>query len=139
MKIKNKENVIVLSYYKEDKLDLSIKVEEKLKEYCEYKNYKVLEIIRKIYHNNIETILNDIISINPKDINKIIIYDINDIATSDKEIVMFESLFNIVNIELETINQGIIGNNLKSNCIIIDDNIKEQNKQFIICEDSPFD
>ena len=139
MKIKNKENVIVLSYYKEDKLDLSIKVEEKLKEYCEYKNYKVLEIIRKIYHNNIETILNDIISINPKDINKIIIYDVNDIATSDKEIVMFESLFNIVNIELETINQGIIGNNLKSNCIIIDDNIKEQNKQFIICEDSPFD
>lgn len=139
MKIKNKENVIVLPYYKEDKLDLSIKVEEKLKEYCEYKNYKVLEIIRKIYHNNIETILNDIISINPKDINKIIIYDINDIATSDKEIVMFESLFNIVNIELETINQGIIGNNLKSNCIIIDDNIKEQNKQFIICEDSPFD
>ena len=139
MKIKNKENVIVLSYYKEDKLDLSIKVEEKLKEYCEYKNYKVLEIIRKIYHNNIETILNDIISINPKDINKIIIYDINYIATSDKEIVMFESLFNIVNIELETINQGIIGNNLKSNCIIIDDNIKEQNKQFIICEDSPFD
>ena len=92
-----------------------------------------------MYHNNIETILNDIISINPKDINKIIIYDINDIATSDKEIVMFESLFNIVNIELETINQGIIGNNLKSNCIIIDDNIKEQNKQFIICEDSPFD
>ena len=98
MKIKNKENVIVLSYYKEDKLDLSIKIEEKLKEYCEYKNYKVLEIIRKIYHNNIETILNDIISINPKDINKIIIYDINDIATSDKEIVMFDSLFNIVNI-----------------------------------------
>lgn len=139
MKIKNKENVIVLSYYKEDKLDLSIKIEEKLKEYCEYKNYKVLEIIRKIYHNNIETILNDIISINLKDINKIIIYDINDIATSDKEIVMFESLFNIVNIELETINKGIIGKNLKSNCIIIDDNIKEQNKQFIICEDSPFD
>ena len=98
MKIKNKENVIVLSYYKEDKLDLSIKIEEKLKEKCEYKNYKVLEIIRKIYHNNIETILNDIISINPKDINKIIIYDINDIATSDKEIVMFDSLFNIVNI-----------------------------------------
>lgn len=127
MKIKNKENVIVLSYYKEDKLDLSIKIEEKLKEYCEYKNYKVLEIIRKVYRNNIETILNDIISINPKDINKIIIYDINDIATSDKEIVMFESLFNIVNIELETINQGIIGNNLKSNCIIIDDNIFDEN------------
>lgn len=138
MKIKNKENVIVLSYYKEDKLDLSIKIEEKLKEYCEYKNYKVLEIIRKVYHNNIETILNDIISINPKDINKIIIYDINDIATSDKEIVMFESLFNIVNIELETINQGIIGNNLKSNCIIIDDNIFDENQQFIICEDTPF-
>lgn len=138
MKIKNKENVIVLSYYKEDKLDLSIKIEEKLKEYCEYKNYKVLEIIRKVYHNNIETILNDIISINPKDINKIIIYDINDIATNDKEIVMFESLFNIVNIELETINQGIIGNNLKSNCIIIDDNIFDENQQFIICEDTPF-
>lgn len=138
MKIKNKENVIVLSYYKEDKLDLSIKIEEKLKEYCEYKNYKVLEIIRKVYHNNIETILNDIISINPKDINKIIIYDINDIATSDKEIVMFESLFNIVNIELETINQGIIGNNLKSNCIIIDDNIFDESQQFIICEDTPF-
>lgn len=138
MKIKNKENVIVLSYYKEDKLDLSIKIEEKLKEYCEYKNYKVLEIIRKVYRNNIETILNDIISINPKDINKIIIYDINDIATSDKEIVMFESLFNIVNIELETINQGIIGNNLKSNCIIIDDNIFDENQQFIICEDTPF-
>lgn len=138
MKIKNKENVIVLSYYKEDKLDLSIKIEEKLKEYCEYKNYKVFEIIRKVYHNNIETILNDIISINPKDINKIIIYDINDIATSDKEIVMFESLFNIVNIELETINQGIIGNNLKSNCIIIDDNIFDENQQFIICEDTPF-
>lgn len=138
MKIKNKENVIVLSYYKEDKLDLSIKIEEKLKEYCEYKNYKVLEIIRKVYHNNIETILSDIISINPKDINKIIIYDINDIATSDKEIVMFESLFNIVNIELETINQGIIGNNLKSNCIIIDDNIFDENQQFIICEDTPF-
>lgn len=138
MKIKNKENVIVLSYYKEDKLDLSIKIEEKLKEYCEYKNYKVLEIIRKVYHNNIETILNDIISINPKDINKIIIYDINDIATSDKEIVMFESLFNIVNIELETINQGIIGNNLKSNCIIIDDNSFDENQQFIICEDTPF-
>ncbi len=138
MKIKNKGNVIVLSYYKEDKLDLSIKIEEKLKEYCEYKNYKVLEIIRKVYHNNIEIILNDIISINPKDINKIIIYDINDIATSDKEIVMFESLFNIVNIELETINQGIIGNNLKSNCIIIDDNIFDENQQFIICEDTPF-
>ncbi len=138
MKIKNKENVIVLSYYKEDKLDLSIKIEEKLKEYCEYKNYKVLEIIRKVYHNNIETILSGIISINPKDINKIIIYDINDIATSDKEIVMFESLFNIVNIELETINQGIIGNNLKSNCIIIDDNIFDENQQFIICEDTPF-
>lgn len=138
MKIKNKENVIFLSYYKEDKLDLSIKIEEKLKEYCEYKNYKVLEIIRKVYHNNIETILNDIISINPKDINKIIIYDINDIATSDKEIVMFESLFNIVNIELETINQGIIGNNLKSNCIIINDNIFDENQQFIICEDTPF-
>lgn len=138
MKTKNKENVIVLSYYKEDKLDLSIKIEEKLKEYCEYKNYKVIEIIRKVYHNNIETILNDIISINPKDINKIIIYDINDIATNDKEIVMFESLFNIVNIELETINQGIIGNNLKSNCIIIDDNIFNENQQFIICEDTPF-
>lgn len=52
---------------------------------------------------------------------------------------MFEVIFDIVNIELETINQGIIGKNLKSNCIIIDDNIKEQNKQFIICEDSPFD
>ena len=138
MKTKNKENVIVLSYYKEDKLDLSIKIEEKLKEYCEYKNYKVIEIIRKVYHNNIETILNDIISINPKDINKIIIYDINDIATNDKEIVMFESLFNIVNIEFETINQGIIGNNLKSNCIIIDDNIFNENQQFIICEDTPF-
>lgn len=138
MKIKNKENVIILSYYKEDNLELSINIEEKLKEYCEYKNYKVLEIIRKVYHNNIETILNDIISINPKDINKIIIYDINDIATSDKEIVMFESLFNIVNIELETINQGIIGNNLKSNCIIIDDNIFDENQQFIICEDTPF-
>ena len=138
MKTQNKENVIVLSYYKEDKLDLSIKIEEKLKEYCEYKNYKVIEIIRKVYHNNIETILNDIISINPKDINKIIIYDINDIATNDKEIVMFESLFNIVNIELETINQGIIGNNLKSNCIIIDDNIYNENQQFIICEDTPF-
>lgn len=138
MKIKNKENVIILSYYKEDNLDLSINIEEKLKEYCEYKNYKVLEIIRKVYHNNIETILNDIISINPKDINKIIIYDINDIATSDKEIVMFESLFNIVNIELETINQSIIGNNLKSNCIIIDDNIFDENQQFIICEDTPF-
>ena len=84
------------------------------------------------------TILSGIISINPKDINKIIIYDINDIATSDKEIVMFESLFNIVNIELETINQGIIGNNLKSNCIIIDDNIFDENQQFIICEDTPF-
>ena len=138
MKIKNKENVIILSYYKEDNLELSINIEEKLKEYCEYKNYKVLEIIRKVYHNNIETILNDIISINPKDINKIIIYDINDIATSYKEIVMFESLFNIVNIELETINQGIIGNNLKSNCIIIDDNIFDENQQFIICEDTPF-
>lgn len=138
MKIKNKENVIILSYYKEDNLELSINIEEKLKEYCEYKNYKVLEIIRKVYHNNIETILNDIISINQKDINKIIIYDINDIATSDKEIVMFESLFNIVNIELETINQGIIGNNLKSNCIIIDDNIFDENQQFIICEDTPF-
>lgn len=138
MKIKNKENVIILSYYKEDNLELSINIEEKLKEYCEYKNYKVLETIRKVYHNNIETILNDIISINPKDINKIIIYDINDIATSDKEIVMFESLFNIVNIELETINQGIIGNNLKSNCIIIDDNIFDENQQFIICEDTPF-
>lgn len=138
MKIKNKENVIILSNYKEDNLELSINIEEKLKEYCEYKNYKVLEIIRKVYHNNIETILNDIISINPKDINKIIIYDINDIATSDKEIVMFESLFNIVNIELETINRGIIGNNLKSNCIIIDDNIFDENQQFIICEDTPF-
>lgn len=51
---------------------------------------------------------------------------------------MFESLFNIVNIELETINQGIIGNNLKSNCIIIDDNIFDENQQFIICEDTPF-
>lgn len=138
MKIKNKENVIILSYYKEDNLELSINIEEKLKEYCEYKNYKVLEIIRKVYHNNIETILNDIISINPKDINKIIIYDINDIATSDKEIVMFESIFNIANVELETIKQGIIGNNLKSNCIIIDDNIFDENQQFIICEDTPF-
>lgn len=139
MKIKNKENVIVLSYYKEDKLDLSIKIEEKLKEYCEYKNYKVLEIIRKVYHNDIKTILDDVISINPEDVNKLIIYDINDIANCDKEMVMFEAIFDIANVELETINQGIIGKNLKSNCIIIDDNIKEQNKQFIICEDSPFD
>lgn len=138
MKIKNKENVIILSYYKEDNLELSINIEEKLKEYCEYKNYKVLEIIRKVYHNDIKTILDDVISINPEDVNKLIIYDINDIATSDKEIVMFESLFNIVNIELETINQGIIGNNLKSNCIIIDDNIFDENQQFIICEDTPF-
>ena len=139
MKIKNKENGIVLSYYKEDKLDLSIKIEEKLKEYCEYKNYKVLEIIRKVYHNDIKTILDDVISINPEDVNKLIIYDINDIANCDKEMVMFEAIFDIANVELETINQGIIGKNLKSNCIIIDDNIKEQNKQFIICEDSPFD
>lgn len=139
MKIKNKENVIVLSYYKEDKLDLSIKIEEKLKEYCEYKNYKVLEIIRKVYHNDIKIILDDVILINPEDVNKLIIYDINDIANCDKEIVMFEAIFDIANVELETINQGIIGKNLKSNCIIIDDNIKEQNKQFIICEDSPFD
>lgn len=34
MKIKNKENVIILSYYKEDNLELSINIEEKLKEYC---------------------------------------------------------------------------------------------------------
>ena len=139
MKIKNKENVIILSYYKEDNLELSINIEEKLKEYCEYNNYKVLEIIRKVYHNDIKTILDDVISINPEDVNKLIIYDINDIANCDKEIVMFEVIFDIVNVELETINQGIIGKNLKSNCIIIDDNIKEQNKQFIICEDSPFD
>lgn len=138
MKIKNKENVIILSYYKEDNLELSINIEEKLKEYCEYKNYKVSEIIRKVYHNNIETMLDDVISINPQDISKVIIYDINDIASSDKEIVMFEAIFNIANVELETIKQGIIGKNLKSNCIIIDDNIKEQNKQFIICEDLPF-
>ncbi len=139
MKIKNKENVIILSYYKEDNLELSINIEEKLKEYCEYKNYKVLEIIRKVYHNDIKTILDDVISINPEDVNKLIIYDINDIANCDKEMVMFEAIFDIANVELETINQGIIGKNLKSNCIIIDDNIKEQNKQFIICEDSPFD
>ena len=139
MKIKNKENVIILSYYKEDNLELSINIEEKLKEYCEYNNYKVLEIIRKVYHNDIKTILDDVISINPEDVNKLIIYDINDIANCDKEIVMFEAIFDIANLELETINQGIIGKNLKSNCIIIDDNIKEQNKQFIICEDSPFD
>lgn len=139
MKIKNKENVIILSYYKEDNLELSINIEEKLKEYCEYNNYKVLEIIRKVYHNDIKTILDDVLSINPEDVNKLIIYDINDIANCDKEIVMFEAIFDIANVELETINQGIIGKNLKSNCIIIDDNIKEQNKQFIICEDSPFD
>ncbi len=139
MKIKNKENVIILSYYKEDNLELSINIEEKLKEYCEYNNYKVLEIIRKVYYNDIKTILDDVISINPEDVNKLIIYDINDIANCDKEIVMFEAIFDIANVELETINQGIIGKNLKSNCIIIDDNIKEQNKQFIICEDSPFD
>lgn len=138
MKIKNKENVVILSYYKEDNLELSINIEEKLKEYCEYKNYKVSEIIRKIYHNNIETMLDDVISINPQDISKVIIYDINDIASSDKEIVMFEAIFNIANVELETIKQGIIGKNLKSNCIIIDDNILEENKQFIICEDLPF-
>ena len=138
MKIKNKENVIILSYYKEDNLELSINIEEKLKEYCEYKNYKVSEIIRKVYHNNIETMLDDVISINPQDISKVIIYDINDIATSDKEIVMYEAIFNIANVELETIKQGIIGKNLKSNCIIIDDNVLEENKQFIICEDLPF-
>ena len=138
MKIKNKENVIILSYYKEDNLELSINIEEKLKEYCEYKNYKVSKIIRKVYHNNIETILDNIISINPQDISKVIIYDINDIANSDKEIVMFEAIFNIANVELETIKQGIIGKNLKSNCIIIDDNIFDENQQFIICEDLPF-
>lgn len=138
MKIKNKENVVILSYYKEDNLELSINIEEKLKGYCEYKNYKVSEIIRKIYHNNIETMLDDVISINPQDISKVIIYDINDIASSDKEIVMFEAIFNIANVELETIKQGIIGKNLKSNCIIIDDNVLEENKQFIICEDLPF-
>lgn len=138
MKIKNKENVIILSYYKEDNLELSINIEEKLKEYCEYKNYKVSEIIRKVYHNNIETMLDDVISKNPQNISKVIIYDINDIASSDKEIVMFEAIFNIANVELETIKQGIIGKNLKSNCIIIDDNVLEENKQFIICEDLPF-
>lgn len=138
MKIKNKENVVILSYYKEDNLELSINIEEKLKEYCEYKNYKVSEIIRKVYHNNIETMLDDVISINPQDISKVIIYDINDMASSDKEIVMFEAIFNIANVELETIKQGIIGKNLKSNCIIIDDNVLEENKQFIICEDLPF-
>ena len=53
--------------------------------------------------------------------------------------ILMQAIFDIANVELETINQGIIGKNLKSNCIIIDDNIKEQNKQFIICEDSPFD
>lgn len=138
MKIKNKENVVILSYYKEDNLELSINIEKKLKEYCEYKNYKVSEIIRKVYHNNIETMLDDVISINPQDISKVIIYDINDIASSDKEIVMFEAIFNIANVELETIKQGIIGNNLKSNCIIIDDNIFDENQQFIIYEDTPF-
>ena len=119
-------------------MELSINIEEKLKEYCEYKNYKVSEIIRKVYHNNIETMFDDVISINPQDISKVIIYDINDIASSDKEIVMFEAIFNIANVELETIKQGIIGKNLKSNCIIIDDNVLEENKQFIICEDLPF-
>ena len=135
MKIKNKENVIILSYYKEDNLELSINIEEKLKEYCEYKNYKVSEIITSPLP---EGGMDDVISINPQDISKVIIYDINDIASSDKEIVMFEAIFNIANVELETIKQGIIGKNLKSNCIIIDDNVLEENKQFIICEDLPF-
>ena len=138
MKIKNKESVIILSYYNEENLELSINIEEKLKEYCEYRNYKVAEIIRKVYHNDIKTILDDVISINPDDKNKLIIYDINDMASCDKEVVMFEAIFDIVNIELETIKQGVIGKNLKSNCILIDDNILEQNKQFIICEDTPF-
>ena len=32
MKIKNKESVIILSYYNEENLELSINIEEKLKE-----------------------------------------------------------------------------------------------------------
>lgn len=140
-----KENVVIYADYDEESLNYSIEREEMLKKYCDSNKYNVIKIIRNIQHwkiaDNMKVLLSSIINENEK-IDKLIIYDINEVVYSDELIATLGTITDILNIELETIRQGIVGKNLVYSCSVdsIDNELLKKNKEFIISEsqDLPF-
>ena len=116
------ENVIVFVYYdcENDYLDESVEKEKNVIKYCEDKKYNVIEIKRKVqyYYENlvikdiawllesvrVYNILNDDIHI-----TKVVIYDIEELGRKDFSISTIAGMFEMCDISLETIKQGIIG------------------------------
>lgn len=142
-KQKNNNEVLILSMVVDENLDLSLEKEQKLKEYCDYKKYKIQKVIRAI--NTFES-ANSIywfykcITENVKGISKIILYDIYEYAPNEEFVATLSSMANAYGIELETIRQGLIGKDyIYKTCVIdLKDVEYNENKNFLI-KDYPFD
>ena len=143
-----KEKVIIISLYNYEELDLSVKKEEMLKKYCENKGYEVEKIFRDIQYwgvdDNLYTFINSLKEAQKNKptydrVSKVIIYSIKEFTEIKEEVVMYGALLNLCKVELETIEEGILGQDIKCfSEISYDDNIKNQNKEFIVNEDTPF-
>lgn len=143
------EKVIVISFYDNEELDLSVEKEIQLRKYCKSNKYEIEDMCREPQYYNLQNSVYTIFHyleqcIKGKNtfekINKIILYSIYDIANCEEDIIMYASMFSAYNVRLETIKEGVLGEDLKyCSGIYKNNNILERNKQFIICEDSPFD
>lgn len=144
IKIEEKEKVIIISYYDEDNLDISVKKEENLKKYCERKNYEVVEIVREMsnldlsnmFYNYYRVLRNNY----GKCIRTIVMYSTEEFFKCDEAIAVLGDVADLNGFCLETIKQGIFDEDIKYRCIVDDNpNILENNKEFIVNEDDlPF-
>ena len=89
--------------------------EEKLKDYCSKKGYTVIKIYRDIetlclYYSN--TVLDIIFDSTVLEYDKLIISDIYQISEMEGKMVAFFELLNDRRIAIESLNDGIIGEDL---------------------------
>lgn len=129
---KDKETVVIYALYNEeyydiydcsDALSIDCDREEKLKKYCEEKEYEIKEIFRNNKSDYLPYKLKCFLEVIYKyqtihfsdvcyvKINKIIIYDIYDVCSNINEFNVIFEMANRDHIKIETIKQGIISSN----------------------------
>lgn len=148
----NKEKVIMFAIYDEGNIDLSYEKEKMLRDYCEYKNYEVVEVFRKgaSYINQSFTEVIYIFlqmvyrykSFNMESFEtnytKLVCYDLKELCFDDEQIITLATIAKDNGVAFETIMQGNIGNNLVYTTSITE-NVKNeiiQNEKYFV--DLPF-
>lgn len=147
-KFENK--VLIYSAYSENNMDFCIEKDKSLDLYCKDKRYKIVKIMRKsLPYSTFETIESfvNIVKLRKNweiDIDKVVVYDLREIADSNSGLLTLLTILKNQGIELESVMQGRLNfNPLDPEDILSDDYTYNnyqcsKNKKYFVKDESPF-